>query len=78
MNILLTSLSPDYPGGDASSIEDFNPQWISEFTRTNAYEVWERITDPLLFDIVEPRLVVGSILGERTPTQCRDLQTPMQ
>ncbi|KAJ7160086.1 transport protein Avl9-domain-containing protein [Mycena filopes] len=42
-------------GGDANSTEDFNPLWISEFKHTNAYEVWERTTDPLLFDIVEPR-----------------------
>ncbi|KAJ7432406.1 transport protein Avl9-domain-containing protein [Mycena latifolia] len=42
-------------GGDANSTEDFNPLWISEFKQTNAYEVWERTTDPLLFDIVEPR-----------------------
>jgi len=42
-------------GGDASSAEDFNPLWISEFKRTNAYEVWERTTDPMLFDIVEAR-----------------------
>ncbi|KII90891.1 hypothetical protein PLICRDRAFT_549534 [Plicaturopsis crispa FD-325 SS-3] len=42
-------------GGDANSTEDFNPLWISEFKQTNAYEVWNRITDPLLFDIVEPR-----------------------
>ncbi|KAF8228557.1 hypothetical protein L208DRAFT_1403694 [Tricholoma matsutake] len=42
-------------GGDANSTEDFNPLWISEFKKTNAYEVWERTTDPLLFDIVEPR-----------------------
>ncbi|KAG6815037.1 hypothetical protein H0H87_005684, partial [Tephrocybe sp. NHM501043] len=42
-------------GGDATSMEDFNPLWISEFRKTNAYQVWERITDPLIFDIVEPR-----------------------
>ncbi|KAJ6611394.1 transport protein Avl9-domain-containing protein [Mycena sp. CBHHK59/15] len=42
-------------GGDINSTEDFNPLWISEFKHTNAYEVWERTTDPLLFDIVEPR-----------------------
>jgi len=35
-------------------VEDFNPLWISEFKSTNAYEVWDRITDPLLFDLVEP------------------------
>ncbi|KAF8182306.1 transport protein Avl9-domain-containing protein [Pholiota molesta] len=42
-------------GGHPSSTEDFNPLWISEFKKTNAFEVWERTTDPLLFDIVEPR-----------------------
>ena len=43
------------PGGHPTSTEDFNPLWISEFKATNAYEVWDRTTDPLLFDIVEPR-----------------------
>ncbi len=52
-----------FAGGDASSTEDFNPLWISEFKNTNAYEVWERTTDPLLFDIVEPRLVLGLCMG---------------
>ncbi|KAG6812310.1 hypothetical protein H0H92_003483 [Tricholoma furcatifolium] len=42
-------------GGDSSSAEDFNPLWIAEFRKTNAYEVWDRITDPLIFDLVEPR-----------------------
>ncbi|KIM40920.1 hypothetical protein M413DRAFT_445694 [Hebeloma cylindrosporum] len=42
-------------GGHPTSTEDFNPLWISEFKSTNAYEVWNRTTDPLLFDIVEPR-----------------------
>ncbi|KAJ2912139.1 hypothetical protein MD484_g8276, partial [Candolleomyces efflorescens] len=41
--------------GDSNAVEDFNPLWISEFKKTNAYDVWERVTDPLLFDIVEPR-----------------------
>lgn len=36
-------------------MEDFNALWLSEFRRTNAYEVWNRITDPLMFDIVEFR-----------------------
>lgn len=47
------------PGGDASTLEDFSTVWIAEFTKTNAYEVWDRSTDPMLFDIVEPRLVCG-------------------
>ncbi|KAG1742342.1 transport protein Avl9-domain-containing protein [Suillus paluster] len=41
--------------GDDNSIDDFNPLWIAEFTKTNAYDVWQRSTDPMLFDIVEPR-----------------------
>lgn len=41
--------------GDVNSFEDFNAVWLSEFTKTNAYEVWDRATDPMLFDIVEPR-----------------------
>ncbi|KAF6747430.1 transport protein Avl9-domain-containing protein [Ephemerocybe angulata] len=42
-------------GGDSNAVEDFNPLWISEFKKTNAYEVWDRVTDPLVFDIIEPR-----------------------
>ncbi|CAK5270526.1 unnamed protein product, partial [Mycena citricolor] len=42
-------------GLDLTSTDDFNPLWISEFKNTNAYEVWARTTDPLLFDLVEPR-----------------------
>jgi hypothetical protein len=44
-------------GDELHSREEFNPLWIAEFKRTNAYEVWERTTDPMLFDIVEPRSV---------------------
>lgn len=43
--------------GNPNAIQDFNMLWISEFKKTNAYEVWERVTDPLLFDIMEPRSV---------------------
>lgn len=55
--MILLLLTLFIPGGDSSSTEDFNPLWISEFKKTNAYEVWDRTTDPLLFDIVEPRYV---------------------
>lgn len=47
--------------GDPNSAHDFNLLWISEFKKTNAYEVWQRVTDPLLFDIVEPRCVFVSL-----------------
>ncbi|EPQ50978.1 hypothetical protein GLOTRDRAFT_141142 [Gloeophyllum trabeum ATCC 11539] len=42
-------------GADYNAIQDYNPLWIAEFKKTNAYEVWQRVTDPTLFDIVEPR-----------------------
>jgi hypothetical protein len=44
-------------GGNANTAEDFNPVWMAEFKRTNVYDVWQRITDPVLFDLVEPRYV---------------------
>ncbi|TBU44434.1 transport protein Avl9-domain-containing protein [Dichomitus squalens] len=40
---------------DPNSLQDFNMVWIQEFKKSNAYEVWERVTDPLLFDLVEAR-----------------------
>ncbi len=43
--------------GNPDAVQDFNMLWISEFKKTNAYEVWERVTDSMLFDIVEPRYV---------------------
>lgn len=46
-------------GPSSSSVEDFNPLWVAEFKRTNAYEVWNRITDPVLFDLVDPRHPCG-------------------
>lgn len=45
-------------GGDMNALQDFNLSWIAEFRRTNAFEVWDRITDPMLFDIVEARQVL--------------------
>ncbi|KAJ3770300.1 transport protein Avl9-domain-containing protein [Lentinula raphanica] len=40
---------------EPASTEDFNHLWMSEFKNSNAYEVWQRTTDPMLFDIIEPR-----------------------
>ncbi|KAI0712430.1 transport protein Avl9-domain-containing protein [Earliella scabrosa] len=45
----------DGSGGDPNSMQDFNMVWIQEFKKSHAYEVWERVTDPLIFDIVEAR-----------------------
>ena len=49
--MILTTIT----GGDAANADDFNSSWVAEFRNTNAYAVWDRITDPLIFDIVEPR-----------------------
>ncbi|THH07775.1 hypothetical protein EW145_g3151 [Phellinidium pouzarii] len=42
-------------GGDMNAVQDFNTLWVAEFKRTNAFEVWTRVTDPMLFDIIEAR-----------------------
>lgn len=47
--------------GNPNAVQDFNMLWIAEFKRTHAYEVWNRITDSMLFDIVEPRCVRSSV-----------------
>jgi hypothetical protein len=38
-----------------SSYEDFGELFMSSFQATAAHEVWDRITDPILFDIIEPK-----------------------
>ncbi|KAF9220929.1 hypothetical protein BS17DRAFT_786226 [Gyrodon lividus] len=71
-------------GGDANSLEDFNAVWIAEFTKTNAYEVWDRSTDLMLFDIVEPRHPcnekpsVVSDIGLRLSESIQDLKLEQQ
>jgi hypothetical protein len=47
-------LAPD-PGGEITSYEDFGELFMSSFQATAAHEVWDRITDPILFDIIEPK-----------------------
>ncbi|KAK1220665.1 hypothetical protein PQX77_016491 [Marasmius sp. AFHP31] len=71
-------------GAEASSAEDFNPLWIAEFKGCNAYETWDRTTDPSLFDIVEPRhpcvdkpTIVGDI-GLRFQEGIQDLKLDQQ
>ncbi|KAG8755491.1 late secretory pathway protein avl9 [Serendipita sp. 396] len=44
------------PAGDPNtSWEDFGEPFMSSFQATGAYDVWDRITDPVLFDIIEPK-----------------------
>lgn len=47
----------DSEAGASTALQDFGVGWIAEFRKTNAFEVWERVTDPTLFDIVEPKCV---------------------
>ena len=61
--------------GDPNSTLDFNALWIQEFKKTNAYEVWERVTDPMLFDIVEARYAWFCINIVLLCLTC--IQTPM-
>ncbi|ELU43953.1 cytoplasm protein [Rhizoctonia solani AG-1 IA] len=38
-----------------SSVPYFNEAWVAGFRTTRAYDQWNRITDPVLFDIIEPK-----------------------
>ncbi|KAG8835833.1 late secretory pathway protein avl9 [Serendipita sp. 399] len=38
-----------------TSWEDFGEPFMSSFQSTGAYDVWDRVTDPVLFDIIEPK-----------------------
>ena len=43
------------PGGENTSYGDFGELFMASFQATAAHEVWDRITDPVLFDIIEPK-----------------------
>jgi hypothetical protein len=42
---------------DPACQQDFGLHWIAAFKMTPAFEVWDRVTDPMLFDLVEPKWV---------------------
>lgn len=42
---------------DALSVQHFNELWVNAFRTTKGYDHWNRVTDPVLFDIVEPKSV---------------------
>jgi hypothetical protein len=63
-----TTMADDGSGSTTSSLTDFNPLFLEEFKKTHAYNIWERVTDDMLFDIVEarhptpaPATIVGDI-----------------
>jgi hypothetical protein len=42
-------------GGDGNVLQPFSEQWLGAFKKTKAFELWDACTDPVLFDICEPR-----------------------
>jgi hypothetical protein len=38
-----------------SGVQSFNEAWISTLRQTDAFRLWDRTTDPVIFDLVEPR-----------------------
>ncbi|ORX40483.1 transport protein Avl9-domain-containing protein [Kockovaella imperatae] len=41
--------------GEENPLQPFSELWLEAFRQTQAYEVWSGCTDPVLFDICEPR-----------------------
>jgi hypothetical protein len=46
----------DDAGAEAGNpLVSFGEHWLGAFKDTKAYAVWDSITDPILFDLCEPR-----------------------
>ncbi len=43
--------------GDPNVVQNFGEAWVEAFRQSPAFMVWDRITDPVIFDIVEARFV---------------------
>lgn len=41
--------------GDTNVVQNFGEAWLAAFRGTEVFTLWDRITDPVIFDIVEPR-----------------------
>ncbi|KAG9101506.1 late secretory pathway protein avl9 [Ceratobasidium sp. 370] len=65
---------------DALSVQHFNESWIAAFRTTKAYDHWNRVTDPVLFDIIEPKhpcagqVTLASDIGLRLTEGLNDLK----
>ncbi|CUA75103.1 Late secretory pathway protein AVL9 [Rhizoctonia solani] len=63
-----------------SSVPYFNEAWVAGFRMTRAYDQWNRITDPVLFDIIEPKhpcagqVTLASDIGLRLSEGLNDLK----
>ena len=40
----------------------FGEHWLGAFKETKAYTVWDSVTDPVLFDLCEPRLAPSTLI----------------
>jgi hypothetical protein len=38
-----------------SGVQSYNEAWIAAFRQTDAFGLWDRTTDPVIFDLVEPK-----------------------
>jgi hypothetical protein len=38
----------------------FGEHWLGAFKETKAYTVWDSVTDPVLFDLCEPRSALST------------------
>lgn len=52
-HILILILLPI--AGDTNVVQNFGEAWLTAFRGTEVFSLWDRITDPVIFDIVEPR-----------------------
>ena len=40
----------------------FGEHWLGAFKETKAYTVWDSVTDPVLFDLCEPRSAPSTLI----------------
>lgn len=53
---LLMPYSTDLIGAESGNpLVPFGEHWLGAFKETEAYTVWDSVTDPVLFDLCEPR-----------------------
>jgi len=53
----LSGMSADIVGAESGNpLVPFGEHWLGAFKETKTYAVWNSVTDPVLFDLCEPRL----------------------
>jgi len=55
--LVLLRIVADVVGAESGNpLVPFGEHWLGAFKETKAYAVWDSVTDPVLFDLCEPRL----------------------